>query len=197
MKRSSEKFSDAIRRSIKHLEDSGVSITQKAVIDNALFDNGRHVGKSTLYRKDPVTKEHFYKGLLAEIDNAASRQRRFRGRPTKKETVIELKGVIRELKRENQALVDQVVTQEAELIKLKSLKRSDLGVAKAKDDDIYVLAKILLGKTSGSHESLDSIVRRYEIVHKGTERLKESQAAAEKLRQELSGATVSLPGMRK
>jgi len=195
--KSSEIFCDAIRRSIKKLEDERVSITQKAVIDNASFDNGRNVGKSTLYRKDPVTKEHFYKDLLVEIDDAASRQRKSRGRPTKKETLVELKEKIRELKIENQALVDQVVTQESELIKLKSFKGIGEKVAQAKDDDIYMLAKTLLEKSPGSHEVLDSIVRRYEIAHRGTERLEEMQSAAGKLCQDLLGVTVSLPGMRK
>lgn len=196
MRDSSVRFSEAILKSIKKLEESRVTITQKTVIDNAFLENGRPVGKSTLFRKDPKTKLHFYNNLLLEIDKAISRQRRSRGRATKQETVANYKDKLKELTIENQALVDQIVSQEAELIKAKSDKGADVDLLIAKDDDIYMLAKVLMMKSAGPHESLNLIISRYEIANRGSGRLKDTLTAAEKLRQELLGATVSLPSMR-
>lgn len=196
MRDSSVKFYEAMLKSIKNLEESKVIMTQKMVIDNAFFENGRPVGKSTLFRKDPKTKQHVYNDLLLKIDEAISRQRRSRGRATKQETVSNYKEKLKELMIENQALVDQLVSQESELIKARSEKSADVNHLIAKDDDIYMLAKVLVMKSAGPHESLNSIISRYEIANRGNVRLKDTLTAAEKLRQELLGATVSLPSMR-
>ena len=67
MSKSVEPFRRAILKSLSSLVEKGDLITNKAVIENAKFDEGKPVGKSTLYRKNDDTKEFVHKDLLKTI----------------------------------------------------------------------------------------------------------------------------------
>lgn len=76
MKRaSSEEFKIAIRESISGLIAKGEVITKTAVISNAKLNNGSHVGKSTLYKKNS-SNEFVHAALLQEIDVAIASQKK-------------------------------------------------------------------------------------------------------------------------
>lgn len=56
MANSKEKFQEAIRSSFELLKNNGTKINKKKIIDNAKFEDGSYVGKTTLYAKNPLTK---------------------------------------------------------------------------------------------------------------------------------------------
>lgn len=70
MANSKDKFQKAIRESLEQLQNScEKKITKTKIINNAKFEDGSSVGKTTLYAKNSVTKEYIRAQLLEELDN--------------------------------------------------------------------------------------------------------------------------------
>lgn len=65
-------FEMAIRQSMEALKASGQPITQASIIANAKFENGRPVGRSSLYKTNKKTGLHVHAKLLAEIRELSS-----------------------------------------------------------------------------------------------------------------------------
>lgn len=137
-------FQRAIEASLEALIASGEKITKLAVIDNARFDDGRPVGKATLYCRNEKTRELVHKELHKKIDNAADRQTKdARQRQlTKIETVSALRKVIKELKAENSRLRDQLVEQEARVHEGASASVGLKNQLTTLEEEKYVLAKV-------------------------------------------------------
>ena len=90
MSKSIEPFRRAILKSLSSLVEKGNLITNKVVIENAKFDEGKPVGKSTLYRKNDDTKEFVHKDLLETIKKAKDGINIANDKPTKAQKITKL-----------------------------------------------------------------------------------------------------------
>ncbi|MDC9523341.1 hypothetical protein PSH55_19825 [Pseudoalteromonas sp. Angola-31] len=170
MKRaSSEEFKIAIRESISGLIAKGEIITKTAVISNAKLNNGSHVGKSTLYKKNS-SNEFVHAALLQEIDVAIASQKKSLGKPSYNDKISDLKNEIAKLNKENKRLVDQVVSQESRIIS--SLRQSDLEseMVSSFEGEVFVLQSILT-RLNPRYKGFIGSIQSYELKFRSTHHL--------------------------
>ncbi|WP_328186186.1 hypothetical protein [Marinobacter sp. OP 3.4] len=181
-----ERFQRAIVESLQFLEKEGKKITKSAVIENARFDDGKPVGKTTLYRRNTNTKEFVHANLLRMIDAAAAGQLRKAGRKIRSETLASLRKTIAELKEENGKLVDQIVEQESMLQGVSTDRRGDKNTIAAQEDELYVLATMINRLTGGAVDDFEKQSRRYSLKYRNDPRLRRSEAEVERYMAEIN-----------
>ncbi|WP_305947937.1 hypothetical protein [Vreelandella aquamarina] len=180
-----DRFQKAIIESLESLTKEGKKITKNAVIQNARFEDGKPVGKTTLYSRNESTKEFVHAELLRLIDDAVASQARAKGKKTRAETLFELKKTIADLRRENNKLVDQVVEQESRLQTVSTDRRGDKHTIASQEDELYVLASIINRITDKGVDDFVEHVRRYSIKNRNGSRLARSDAEVERYLDEI------------
>jgi oligoendopeptidase F len=180
-----ELFQTAIKESLESLRKEGKKITKTAVIENARFENGKPVGKTTLYSRNESTKEFVHADLLREIDDAAADQAKTKGKKTRSESFASLRKTIADLREENAKLVDQVVEQEARLQGATTDRHGDKHVIAAQEDELYVLTSIINRLTDDGLNELVEYSRRYSAKYRNDSRLKRSDAEVERFMVEI------------
>lgn len=158
-----DRFERAIVESLELLKKEGKKITKTAVIEHAQFEDGRPVGKTTLYSRSATTSEFVHADLLKMIDDAAANRQRVKGKKTRSDTLTDLKKTIAELKQENEKLVDQVVEQESKLQSASGDRNGYKNVIASQEDELYVLASIINRITENSVQDMVELVRRYSL----------------------------------
>jgi len=170
MTRRTEPFRKAILNSLTDIEARGEKITQAVIIKHAKFDDGRSVGKTTLYKKNKTTGEYVHEDLLKKIEQAVNLQCKRKGAPTKTETIESLKLQKKELQDEISKLVDQVVEQEQKLNQVQTGMDSDRNTVKSQEAEVYVLSallKYLAPKSSNAEKHARDVVIKYEQKNRG------------------------------
>ncbi len=119
MANSKDKFQKAIRQSLEQLQNSGEKITKTKIINNAKFEDGSSVGKTTLYAKNSVTKLYIHAELLKELDEkiTAITIDKSKGdqKKSSKEIIEEKSKIIKELELKNSRLLAQFAQLEDSL----------------------------------------------------------------------------------
>lgn len=147
MSKSIEPFRRAILKSLSSLVEKSDLITNKAVIENAKFDGGKPVGKSTLYRKNDDTKEFVHKDLLKTIQKAKDGIDIANDKPTKSQKITKLMTHKEDLNNKIDNMIDQIAKQEFRLKKAQSGVDSDNHVTKTLELEMYVILSILITNT--------------------------------------------------
>ena len=193
-----EKFQNAIRLSLKKLLESGSDITKQIVICNAHFEDGSFVGATTLYSRHKVTKEFVHKELLYEIDGVIEKQRKRITGKTNKETKTSLNKQIKDLKKDYEILVTQVVEQESRMKLAEESMASDRNIGKSQEVEIYVLAKTANELAHGAIWDFKTLVSRFEEKHRGSEILALAQKEISSyLNEVVQSKLVSLDSVKK
>lgn len=158
----SDQFREAIRNSLQEIASRGDPITKRAVVDQAQFDNGKPVGKSTLYSRHSQSGELVHADLHREIDAARERQQRGKGRSTKRESIAALKREMSDLRAENRSLVDAIVSQEARLEEMNRKLTNETAVRSRADYELLVFAKTVDQLGDGAILTVTELVGRLE-----------------------------------
>jgi len=165
MSKSIEPFRRAILKSLSSLVEKGDLITNKAVIENAKFDEGKPVGKSTLYRKNDDTKEFVHKDLLKTIQKAKDGIDIANDKPTKTQNITKLTKDKKNLESKIENMIDQIVEQESRLKRALSGVDSDNHVTKSLELEMYVVLSILIATTprlSLIYKRAQDFINKYE-----------------------------------
>ncbi|WP_269621313.1 hypothetical protein [Zhongshania sp. BJYM1] len=187
----------AVMDSLERLIRSREKITQAAVIANAVFQDGSSLGKTTLYRKNLNTKEFVHGDLLREIDLAASNQVKKSGNRTKAETMHGLREQVKDLKKENARLVDEIVSQQE---KIRVITQTDTGnhnQLQRLEDDCFVMGLLLDGVVDGAIPELKKMTARYMDLHAGSERLELAFHGINRYRAMIKDSTITMTSLRK
>lgn len=180
-----DRFQKAIIESLEFLQKEGKKITKSAVIENARFEDGKPVGRTTLYSRHEKTKNFVHAELLRLIDDAAASQAKKQGKKTRSETLTSLRKKISDLQEENSKLVDQVVEQESRLQLESTDRRGDKNVIASQEDELYVLVSIINQLTNKAINDFVEQARRYSVKYRNDPRLKRSDAEVERYLEEI------------
>lgn len=187
MANNKEKFQKAIRESLELLQNSGkTKITKSKIIDNAKFDDGTSVGKSTLYAKNPVTKEYIHADLLKELDEKLiSKSPKIIKTHTKrsKNQIIEEKNKeIKELKQKNSRLLAQFVSLENSFEKTVHLNAENN--IQSLETNLYIVT-VLLDQKLGGYKKLNNIIKNFEVKYHESSRLKEAKDQVQRMKNDI------------
>tara|TARA_R110001583_G_C5662133_1_gene409755 strand:+ start:5201 stop:5806 length:606 start_codon:yes stop_codon:yes gene_type:complete len=186
---SSSEFVAAINESLKALIERGEPITQTSVINNARTQNGQPVGKTTLYRKKDSTGESIHQNLIDAIEAAKNQRKQRTGKKTRGETIVSLKKNKAALDKEKQGLIDKVVEQEMEIIRLQKGEGIHSSSVKSLEAELYVAHSLLLKRHSTIND-FKALVSAFERKHKDTEYLEHLKKRVESLDAEIQYSTV-------
>lgn len=176
MANSKDKFQQAIRQSFEQLQNSGTKITKKEIIDNAKFEDGSSVGKTTLYAKNFVTKAYIHAELLEELDKKIADlvvdDSNSKLKKSSKEIIKEKSKKIHELELKNRKLLAQFVQLENSLEN--TVHQNDENYIQNLEINLYIVSS-LLNQKIGGYKKLNNIIKNFEIKYSGGERLKEAK----------------------
>jgi hypothetical protein len=196
MSKSTEPFRRAILESLSVLIEKGCPITNKNVVNNAVFSDGKPVGKSTIYRKSDNTGEFIHKNLLLDIQKAKDGIAIVNDKPTKTQTVAKLTEDKQALSDRNDDLVDQVVEQEFKLKKVLSSVDSDRHVATALEMEMYVIFSVLIAKTPSTsliHKQARDFVDKYERKTTNADIIKRAKSEVIEYIRDIRNSTLVTP----
>lgn len=186
MANSKGRFEEAIRRSFELLKNSGTKITKKKIIDNAKFEDGSLVGKTTLYAKNSVTKAYIHADLLKELDQQISDLAKVEPADKLKksfsEIIEEKNNEIQELKFKNGKLLAQFVQLEHSLEN--TVHQNDENYIQNLEINLYIVSS-LLNQKIGGHKKLNNIIKKFEVKYFGGERLKEAKDQIQIMKNEI------------
>ncbi len=191
-----EVIRNAVRRAIKNLMKSGVKITQSEVIRNSFHENGKLIGKTTLYSKNIKTGKFIYQDLLSEIEIAREKQNKKLGNKSKKATVVALKEKIQNLNIEKNKLIDQVVTQQEKMRILKLGDSSGTNQIRYLEDEVFILGSLLNESINGAIPDLKKVLLKYMELHANSDRLNFSRNEIE-IKQNLINESKDIVGFLK
>ncbi len=180
------RFEEAIRRSFELLKNSGTKITKKKIIDNAKFEDGSLVGKTTLYAKNSVTKAYIHADLLKELDQQISDLAKVEPADKLKksfsEIIEEKNNEIQDLKCKNGKLLAQFVQLEHTLEN--TVHQNDENYIQNLEINLYIVSS-LLNQKIGGHKKLNNIIKKFEVKYFGGERLKEAKDQIQIMKNEI------------
>ncbi|WP_180101613.1 hypothetical protein [Acinetobacter sp. YH12126] len=186
MANSKGRFEEAIRRSFELLKNSGTKITKKKIIDNAKFEDGSLVGKTTLYAKNSVTKAYIHADLLKELDQQISDLAKVEPADKLKksfsEIIEEKNNEIQDLKCKNGKLLAQFVQLEHTLEN--TVHQNDENYIQNLEINLYIVSS-LLNQKIGGHKKLNNIIKKFEVKYFGGERLKEAKDQIQIMKNEI------------
>lgn len=192
MANSKDRFRKAIRESFEQLVfDGEKKITKAKIIENAKFEDGSSVGKSTLYAKNAVTKEPIHVALLQELDEKIVNLSRnnFKKTKTSIETNKELKLRIKELEEKNNQLLIQMVEMENSFEN--TAHRNDENLIQDLESKLYIVAFILNSQVIGSgHKALNKIIKVFEAKYHGKQVGKVAKEQIQKMKNEIEYSKV-------
>lgn len=177
MANSKDKFERAIRESFEQLQNNGgKKITKAEIINNAKFEDGSSVGKTTLYAKNSVTKVYIHAELLQELDkkiaDIASNKPQNEKKKSSKQIIEEKTKQITELKLKNSRLLAQFTELEDSLEN--TVHQNDENCIQNLETNLYIVTSLLNPKIGG-YKKLNHIIKNFEVKYHGSERLKEAK----------------------
>nr|WP_218948562.1 hypothetical protein [Acinetobacter sp. YH12126] len=168
------------------LKNSGTKITKKKIIDNAKFEDGSLVGKTTLYAKNSVTKAYIHADLLKELDQQISDLAKVEPADKLKksfsEIIEEKNNEIQDLKCKNGKLLAQFVQLEHTLEN--TVHQNDENYIQNLEINLYIVSS-LLNQKIGGHKKLNNIIKKFEVKYFGGERLKEAKDQIQIMKNEI------------
>lgn len=187
MANNKEKFQRAIRESLELLQNSGkTKITKTEIIDNAKFDDGTSVGKSTLYAKNPVTKEYIHADLLKELDekliSKSPKIIKTHIKRSKKQIIEEKNKEIKDLKQKNSQLLAQFVSLENSFEKTVHLNAENN--IQSLETNLYIVS-VLLDQKLGGYKKLNNIIKNFEVKYHESSRLKEAKDQVQRMKNDI------------
>lgn len=192
MANSKDRFQQAIRESFEQLLVNGEKkITRTKIIENAKFEDGSSVGKSTLYAKNVITKEYIHAALLKELDEKIGNlpKNSLNKKKTSIETNQELKLKIKELEKKNNQLLIQMVEMENSFEN--TAHRNDENQIQNLELNLYILAFLLNSQIGGSgHKQLNKIIKTFEAKYHGTQVVKVAKEQIQKMKNEIECSKV-------
>ena len=192
MANSKDRFQQAIRESFEQLLVNGEKkITRTKIIENAKFEDGSSVGKSTLYAKNVITKEYIHAALLKELDEKIGNlpKNSLNKKKTSIETNQELKLKIKELEKKNNQLLIQMVEMENSFEN--TVHRNDENQIQNLELNLYILAFLLNSQIGGSgHKQLNKIIKTFEAKYHGTQVVKVAKEQIQKMKNEIECSKV-------
>lgn len=198
MANSKDRFQQAIRESFEQLLVNGEKkITRTKIIENAKFEDGSSVGKSTLYAKNVITKEYIHAALLKELDEKIGNlpKNSLNKKKTSIETNQELKLKIKELEKKNNQLLIQMVEMENSFEN--TAHRNDENQIQNLELNLYILAFLLNSQIGGSgHKQLNKIIKTFEAKYHGTQVVKVAKEQIQKMKNEIEcSKVISMTGI--
>ena len=176
MANSKDKFQKAIRQSLEQLQNSGEKITKTKIINNAKFEDGSSVGKTTLYAKNSVTKVYIHAELLKELDEkiTAITIDKSKGdqKKSSKEIIEEKSKIIKELELKNSRLLAQFAQLEDSLEN--TVHQNYENCIQNLELNLYIVTSLLNLKIGG-YKKLNNIIKNFEVKYHGREKLKEAK----------------------
>lgn len=188
MAKSTDKFKKAILDSFEQLKNiSGKKkITKAEIINNAKFEDGSSVGKTTLYAKNSVTKEYIHADLLQELDKKIEDLTRDCKKDQKKKSskqiIDEKTKKIIELKLKNSRLLAQFIQLEDSLEN--TTHQNDENSIQKLETDLYIIT-MLLNQNIGGYKLLNNIIKKFEIKYHGSKRLREAKDQIQTMKNEI------------
>jgi len=194
MSKSTEPFRRAILKSLSKLVEKGDLITNKIVIENAKFDEGNPVGKSTLYRKNNDTKEFVHKDLLDTIQKAKDGINITNNKLSKPQKISELKEHKRDLRMTVDNMTDQIVEQEFRLQKALSGVDADRHVTKSLELEMYVVLSIIIITTPRSsliNKRAQDFIKKYELKTHNSDTIKRAKVEVSEYISDIKYSTIT------
>lgn len=187
MAKNKNKFEKAIRESLEQLQNHGLKkITKSEIIQNAKFEDGSSVGKTTLYARNSQTKEYIHGPLLKELDEKIANI--FDPRPnivmkTSSKIKIEEKNKeIKELKFINSQLLAQIVTLENSFENTAHLNYENY--IQDIEINLYIVSS-LLNRQIGGYKKLNNIIKNFEVKFHGSKILLEAKDQLQRMQNDI------------
>ncbi len=195
MANSKEKFQKAIRESFEQLRNScEKKITKTQIINNAKFEDGSSVGKTTLYAKNTVTKEYIHAQLLEELDNKIaniiSDKPKSEQKKSSKEIIEEKRKKIKELELKNSRLLAQVVVMENSFEN--TVHRNDENEIRNLEINLYIVSFLLNQKIGMGYKGLNNIIKNFEAKYHGAEALDSAKEQIQKMKNDIECSKITL-----
>ncbi|EKU50950.1 MULTISPECIES: AAA family ATPase [Acinetobacter] len=192
MANSKDRFQKAIRESFDQLLANGEKkITKTKIIENAKFEDGSSVGKTTLYAKNAVTKDPIHATLIDELNEKIANlpKNNFNKKKTSIETNKELKLRIKELEDKNNQLLTQLVEMESSFEN--TAHRNDENQIQNLESQLYILAFLLNSQIVGRrYKELDIIIKTFEAKYHGKQVAKVAKEQIQKMKNEIECSKV-------
>lgn len=194
MANSKDKFQKAIRESLEQLQNScEKKITKTKIINNAKFEDGSSVGKTTLYAKNSVTKEYIHAQLLEELDNKIANiiteKPKSEQKKSSKEIIEEKRRQIKELELKNSRLLAQVVVMENSFEN--TVHRNDENEIHNLEINLYIVSFLLNQKIGIGYKGLNNIIKNFEVKYHGTEVLKSAKEQIQKMKNDIECSKIT------
>lgn len=192
MANSKDRFQKAIRESFDQLLANGEKkITKTKIIENAKFEDGSSVGKTTLYAKNAVTKDPIHATLIDELNEKIANlpKNNFNKKKTSIETNKELKLRIKELEDKNNQLLTQLVEMESSFEN--TAHRNDENQIQDLELNLYILAFLLNSPLLGrGHPELYKTIKSFEAKHHGKPKMEFAKEQIQKMKNEIECSKV-------
>ena len=192
MANSKDRFQKAIRESFDQLLANGEKkITKTKIIENAKFEDGSSVGKTTLYAKNAVTKDPIHATLIDELNEKIANlpKNNFNKKKTSIETNKELKLRIQELEDKNNQLLTQLVEMESSFEN--TSHRNDENQIQDLELNLYILAFLLNSPLLGrGHPELYKTIKSFEVKHHGKPKMEFAKEQIQKMKNEIECSKV-------
>ena len=192
MANSKDRFQKAIRESFDQLLANGEKkITKTKIIENAKFEDGSSVGKTTLYAKNAVTKDPIHATLIDELNEKIANlpKNNFNNKKTSIETNKELKLRIQELEDKNNQLLTQLVEMESSFEN--TAHRNDENQIQDLELNLYILAFLLNSPLLGrGHPELYKTIKSFEAKHHGKPKMEFAKQQIQKMKNEIECSKV-------
>jgi hypothetical protein len=194
MSKSIEPFRRAILESLSKLVESSDLITNKTVIDNAKFNDGTPVGKSTIYRKNDDTKEFVHKSLLNAIQEAKDGIDIANDKSIKAQKINKLTEDKNKLKSRIDDIADKILEQEVKLKNAQSGIDSDKHVTKSLELEMYVVLSILITNTprlSLINKRAQDFINKYEQKTNNPDTIKRAKVEVSEYISDIKYSTIT------
>lgn len=190
-------FYQALRNSVDALVEEGKAgnISQNQVITNAKYPDGKSVGETTLFGKNPKTGDFIHREFMIELDGlikAANTSKRASPRKASSSVTEELenkRSEYTELKEE----YDSVLAQFAFMMKSKENVNSTSNENRVRtlEADLYLVASLLKMQIDVDIPEISNFVKNYENKYSGQDRLAVAQDRVSRLERRIRDSKIT------
>ncbi len=189
-------FYQALKNSVNALVEEGKAgnITQNQVITNAKYPDGKSVGETTLFGKNPKTGDFIHREFMKELDGlikAANTSSRTSPRNSSSvtEKLKNKRSDYAELKEE----YDSVLAQFALMMKSKEdvNRASNENRVRTLEADLYLVASLLKMQIDVDIPEISNIVKNYENKYSGQDRLAVAQDRVSRLERRIRDSKIT------